>query len=143
MLEVFDNSIRSRAKIDSYFQIFSCFDSGDRVIGVSIQMDRAAQEKGVTKILVTTHHSQPQYQNQKSTVLEMVQNLNAVLVSEGISLEILKGKNVEFPGKYSKIIKMGKPFRLIKTIYIFLPNFSLIMFRVIRNDSFLICRYQD
>ncbi|MCU9613199.1 tyrosine protein phosphatase [Caldibacillus lycopersici] len=86
--------------IDIHSHILPGVDDGAQTIEQSIEMAKAAVNDGITKIVASPHHQTSKYYNEKSIVVEKVQELNEVLQAEGIPLEVLTGQEVRLFGEW-------------------------------------------
>jgi hypothetical protein len=70
--------------IDLHSHILSGLDDGARTIEESIQMCRASYRDGIRTIVATPHTLNGLYQNDRSTILSKVQELNEAIKKVGV-----------------------------------------------------------
>lgn len=85
--------------MDIHCHILPGLDDGAANDMASLEMAKAAVAEGITHIIATPHHRHPQYNNDKTSVLKAVDQLNQLLKEESIDLEILPGQEVRIFGE--------------------------------------------
>lgn len=94
--------------IDLHCHILHGIDDGAKTIDDSIDMARAAVNEGITHILATPHHMLRDWDNEKSKVLNLVNNLQNELNSREIPLTIFPGQEVRIYGEIIEDIEQNK-----------------------------------
>ena len=85
--------------IDIHCHILPSLDDGASHLTESLEMARQAEKQGITKIIATPHHLNGNYENDKTTILNKVNELNEHLTKEGINLTILPGQECRIIGE--------------------------------------------
>lgn len=85
--------------VDIHCHILPGIDDGAKDIEETIQMAKEAVSEGIHTIIATPHHKNGQYENEKTSILENVSNVNQHLVKEDIPLTILPGQEVRLYGE--------------------------------------------
>ncbi|CAM5390352.1 Tyrosine-protein phosphatase YwqE [Streptomyces afghaniensis] len=106
--------------IDIHSHILPGIDDGAQTIEDSINMAKEAVNEGITTIIATPHHKNNQYINKKSSILEKVNDLNAVLKQENIPLNILPGQEVRIYGEVIEDYYKEEILTLNHTKYLFI-----------------------
>ena len=94
--------------IDIHSHILFGVDDGAQTVEDSIAMARQAVEQGITAVFATPHHRNGKYTNEKNSILPKVEELNAALVQEGISLEVLPGQECRIFGELVEDYQKGE-----------------------------------
>ncbi len=79
--------------IDLHCHVLPAIDDGPEIIEESVVMARAAQAAGTT-ILVATPHVSRSYPNDVETIAQRVQQLRALIETEGLDVELRAGAEV-------------------------------------------------
>ena len=79
--------------IDLHCHVLPGIDDGPPTIEGSVALARAAAVAGVATLVATPHVS-ARYRNDATTIMRLVDELNAHLASEGVELEILPGAEI-------------------------------------------------
>ncbi|MFL0473038.1 tyrosine-protein phosphatase [Priestia sp. 179-F W1.4 NHS] len=74
-------------------------DDGSASSEMSIEMAKRAVSEGITAIVATPHHQNGRYLNEKEAILQSVEQLNSLLVREGVPLTILPGQENRIYGE--------------------------------------------
>jgi protein-tyrosine phosphatase len=82
-----------RPVIDLHCHVLPGIDDGPETIEGSLALARAAASAG-THTLVATPHVSSRYRNDASTIARLVEEMNARLADEGVTLEILPGAEI-------------------------------------------------
>lgn len=106
--------------IDLHCHVLAGIDDGPETIAESLALARAAAQAG-TKRIVATPHVSSRYPNGPETIAQLVVELNARLVGEGIDVEVLSGAEIAVthiaeldPGELGKLTLGGGPWLLIE-----------------------------
>ncbi|MEK4653929.1 MULTISPECIES: tyrosine-protein phosphatase [Niallia] len=106
--------------IDIHCHILPNIDDGAQTLENSLEMAKTAINEGITTIIATPHHKNNQYINEKSSILEKVNDLNAVLKQENLPLNILPGQEVRIYGEVLEDYNKGEVLTLNHTKYLFI-----------------------
>ncbi|MBY0006626.1 tyrosine protein phosphatase [Priestia aryabhattai] len=85
--------------IDLHCHILPNVDDGAASSEMSIEMAKRAVSEGITAIVATPHHQNGRYLNEKQAILQSVEQLNSLLVREGVPLTILPGQENRIYGE--------------------------------------------
>ena len=80
--------------IDIHCHVLPGIDDGSKDIDMSLQMLGIAEKNNTTKIIATPHYYRGYYENEFKDVLSHVENLNTVIKSKGINIDIFPGQEV-------------------------------------------------
>jgi protein-tyrosine phosphatase len=80
--------------IDIHSHILPGIDDGAQNLEDAVRMAEAAVQEGITHLYATPHHRNGRYENEKSSILENVNLLNAELSQRNIPLHILPGQEI-------------------------------------------------
>ncbi|MFP3668929.1 CpsB/CapC family capsule biosynthesis tyrosine phosphatase [Priestia sp. SIMBA_032] len=105
--------------IDIHSHILPGVDDGASAMEDAVNMARLALDEGITKIIATPHHQNGMYFNKKQDILKRVKELNNVLQSENISLEVLPGQETRIYGSLLDDFEKGDILTLNHTNYLF------------------------
>lgn len=94
--------------IDIHCHILSGIDDGAIDLNDSLALARAAVQEGITTIIATPHHKNGRYENNKQSILQKVNELNAVLQKEQIPLTILPGQEPRIYGEILQDYEIGE-----------------------------------
>lgn len=94
--------------IDLHCHILNGIDDGAQTLEDSIAMASAAVAEGITHILVTPHHKNGAYINEKDRILEKMAELQEELDSRGIELTLFPGQEVRINGELLEEIDSRK-----------------------------------
>jgi protein-tyrosine phosphatase len=85
--------------IDIHSHILPGVDDGARTMQDSVDMAKQAVSEGVHTIIATPHHMNGKYENVKSDILPLVNEVNDVLKKEHIDLAVLPGQECRIYGE--------------------------------------------
>lgn len=105
--------------IDIHSHILPGADDGASAMEDAVNMARLALDEGITKIITTPHYQNGRYFNKKQDILKRVKELNNVLQSENISLEVLPGQETRIYGSLLDDFEKGDILTLNHTNYLF------------------------
>ncbi|MFI8687634.1 tyrosine-protein phosphatase [Rossellomorea sp. NPDC077527] len=114
--------------IDIHSHILPGVDDGAKTIEDSIDMAKQAVSEGIHTIIATPHHMNGKYDNTKSAILPLVQELNATLKSENINLQVLPGQECRIYGEILEDYEKGEILSLNESsqyIFIEFPSSSV------------------
>jgi protein-tyrosine phosphatase len=94
--------------IDLHCHILPGVDDGAKTIEDSLDMARLAVEEGITHILATPHHKNRNWNNEKTDVIQLVNQLQKEIDQAGIELTIFPGQEVRIYGEILQDIKEDK-----------------------------------
>ncbi len=94
--------------IDIHNHILPGVDDGAKDLEMSIAMANVAVQEGITHILATPHHRNPEYINARKEVEEAVGQLQIELDRRGIDLVIFPGQEVRLHGELMAHIDAGE-----------------------------------
>jgi protein-tyrosine phosphatase len=84
--------------IDIHCHILPGIDDGSKSDTMSIEMAKKAIEEGITHIVATPHHNNGRYLNEKTSIMQAVDELNNLLKHEQLPLTILAGQEPRIYG---------------------------------------------
>lgn len=93
--------------IDTHCHILPGIDDGAADFDASIVMAKKAVKQGITTILCTPHHNNGRYTNPKQQVIQVVDELQALLDEQGIPLDLIEGQEVRLTSTLIDEIKQG------------------------------------
>jgi protein-tyrosine phosphatase len=106
--------------IDLHSHVLAGIDDGPATIEGSLALARAAAAAG-TRVLVATPHVSWNYPNHADTIAALVEELNALLIAQGIALEIRAGAEIAMtrlvdiaPAELPRLCLGGSPWLLIE-----------------------------
>ena len=105
--------------IDIHSHILPGVDDGASAMEDAVNMARLALNEGITKIIATPHHQNGMFFNKKKDILKSVKELNNVLQSENIPLEVLPGQETRIYGSLLDDFEKGDILALNHTNYLF------------------------
>ncbi|MBP2097439.1 tyrosine-protein phosphatase [Enterococcus rivorum] len=122
--------------IDIHCHMLPMFDDGARTIDKALIMAKTAVENGITKTVVTPHHKNGMYDNEKRKVEAGVFTLQAMLDKNNIPLELIPGQEVRINGDILSEIDQGKitfigkssNYLLLEFPPMFIPTYSEYLF---------------
>lgn len=85
--------------IDIHCHILPSIDDGAKDNEMSIQMAKLAVDEGIDTIIATPHHRNGHFENDKSSIIQFVDDLNTLLDAEQIPLTILPGQETRIFGE--------------------------------------------
>jgi protein-tyrosine phosphatase len=94
--------------IDIHSHILPGIDDGARTVQDSIDMARKAVSEGLHTIIATPHHMNGKYENRKSDILPLVNQVNETLKMENINLEVLPGQECRIYGEILEDYQKGE-----------------------------------
>lgn len=94
--------------IDLHCHILPGVDDGAKTMEDSLEMARLAVEEGITHLLATPHHMNRDWMNEKSKVIELVDQLQAEIDQEGIPLTLYPGQEVRIYGNILEDIEKDR-----------------------------------
>ncbi|WP_113928341.1 CpsB/CapC family capsule biosynthesis tyrosine phosphatase [Bacillus sp. P14.5] len=107
--------------IDIHSHILPGIDDGAKSLDDSLEMAKAAVKEGITTIIATPHHMNGKYENDKVTILPLVEELNREIEKEGIPLKVLPGQETRIYGELVEDYREGKLLTLGEsTSYLFI-----------------------
>jgi len=106
--------------IDIHSHILPGVDDGALTMEDAISMARLAVDEGITKIIATPHHQNGTFFNKKQDILKKVKELNYVLQSNNIPLEVLPGQETRIYGSLLDDFEKGDILALNHTNYLFI-----------------------
>lgn len=89
----------SELMLDLHCHILPGIDDGAKTMEESLEMARMAEEEGITHILATPHHMNRSWMNEKKDVLKLVEQVQAEIDREGISLKLFPGQEIRIYGE--------------------------------------------
>lgn len=84
---------------DLHCHILPGVDDGARTMEDSLDMARMAVDEGITHILVTPHHMNRDWINNKRSVIELMKVVQAEIDTEGIPLTLFPGQEIRIYGE--------------------------------------------
>ncbi|MFB8422106.1 tyrosine-protein phosphatase [Priestia megaterium] len=94
--------------IDIHSHILPGIDDGAQVLEDSLDMARQAVSEGIHTLIATPHHQNGKYINEKSSIIQRVDQLNAELEKQKIPLIILPGQESRIYGELVEDYIEGK-----------------------------------
>jgi protein-tyrosine phosphatase len=88
--------------IDIHSHILPGIDDGAQNIEDAVKMAETAVKEGITHLYATPHHRNGRYENEKNSIVENVNLLNAELSQRNIPLHILPGQEIRL---YKELIE--------------------------------------
>lgn len=85
--------------IDLHCHILPSKDDGPKSFEESIKMAEKAVSEGILTVVATPHHKNEKYLNEKSRIIESVNQLKRLLIEKEIPLEILPGQEPRIYGE--------------------------------------------
>lgn len=86
------------AMIDIHCHILPGIDDGAKKIDDSLAMAQLAVKEGIHQIIATPHHNNRGWQNPKSTVMPLVEQVNQHFRENQVDLEVYPGQEVRISG---------------------------------------------
>jgi protein-tyrosine phosphatase len=113
--------------IDIHAHILPGLDDGPKTMDESLEMCRIAHKEGVHTIVATPHTLDGLYVNDKATIRNGVDALNAALAGEAIPIRILPGAEVHACIELADLYERGEIQTLNDSSYILVefPNFGI------------------
>ncbi|WP_112182132.1 MULTISPECIES: tyrosine-protein phosphatase [Paraliobacillus] len=114
--------------IDIHCHILPNIDDGAKHLEDSVAMAKAAVAQGIDTIIATPHHKNGSYNNTKSTILPLVELVNARLEEEEVPLTVLPGQETRIYGEMVEDYDLGKILPLNQTsdyLFVELPSNSV------------------
>jgi protein-tyrosine phosphatase len=111
--------------IDIHCHILPGIDDGAQNEEDSIEMAKMAVSEGVTHIIATPHHKNRHWDNEKPSILQAVETLNALLTQNELPLTILPGQETRIYGEMIADYEAGELLTLNnsgKYIFVELPS---------------------
>lgn len=105
--------------IDIHSHILPGIDDGAKTEVDSLAMAKAAVEQGIHTIVATPHHRNGKYDNEKDTIIQSVEVLNALLVEKDIPLHVLPGQETRINGDMLKELDDGVVLSINHSKYVF------------------------
>ncbi|KKK38889.1 tyrosine protein phosphatase [Mesobacillus campisalis] len=105
--------------IDIHCHILPGIDDGAQTIEDSLEMARRAVQEGITAIIATPHHNKAGYVNPKEEIVRKCKELNDILQSENLPLEILPGQEPAIGGELIEDFENKRLQTLNGTQYLF------------------------
>ncbi|MFC7393002.1 tyrosine-protein phosphatase [Scopulibacillus cellulosilyticus] len=94
--------------IDIHSHILPNVDDGAANEAESIKMAKEAVKEGITHIIATPHHRNRNWKNNRTKILNDVDQLNQLLVAENITLKVLPGQETRIYGDMVEGILSGE-----------------------------------
>ncbi|MGG1572228.1 tyrosine-protein phosphatase [Fictibacillus sp. NRS-1165] len=128
--------------IDIHSHILPGIDDGAPNIEVSLEMARCALDQGITYVIATPHHRNGMYENEKSFILEQVEQLNNRLMEEGLPLTVLPGQELriqyEIPQNLEQLLSLNHTkYMFIEFSFTRVPNYSHELFHEMLVKGFV------
>lgn len=113
--------------IDIHCHILPCLDDGARNMEEAVEMARIAYSEGITKIVATPHYIEDEICPSRYEINHKIKELQVVLKSENIEIEILTGNEVYLTNFLPLHIKRGNVTTINNTQYILIefPMFNI------------------
>jgi len=105
--------------IDIHSHILPGIDDGALTMEDAVSMAKLAVNEGITKIIATPHHQNGIFFNRQQDIVKRVRELNCVLQSENIPLEVLPGQETRIYGSLLDDFEKGDILTLNHTNYLF------------------------
>jgi len=105
--------------IDIHSHILPGVDDGASAMEEAVNMARLALDEGITKIIATPHHQNGIFFNKKQDILKGVKELNHILRSKDIPLEVFPGQETRIYGELLNDFENGDILSLNHTNYLF------------------------
>ncbi|MFE4036150.1 tyrosine-protein phosphatase [Priestia sp. YIM B13489] len=105
--------------IDIHSHILPGIDDGALTMEDAVSMAKQAVNEGITKIIATPHHQNGIFFNRQQDIIKRVRELNCVLQSENIPLEVLPGQETRIYGSLLDDFEKGDILTLNHTNYLF------------------------
>jgi len=93
--------------IDIHSHILPGIDDGAKTIQDSIDMAKQAVSEGIHTIIATPHHKNGKFDNIKSDILPLVDELNTTFKQENINLQVLPGQECRIYGEILEDYQKG------------------------------------
>lgn len=103
--------------IDIHSHIIPFVDDGSRSMEASLNMLKAAEEQGVTKIVCTPHYRYGMFETDKQTVIENFELLKAEAANAGVSVKLYLGQEIHYNKNICKELSEGFYFTMNDTKY--------------------------
>jgi protein-tyrosine phosphatase len=91
--------------VDTHNHILPGIDDGAKSIEETIEMCKIAESEGIKKIVSTSHYIKGEVETEPSVIYSLVQEVNKLLQSRGIDVEILPGHEVFVDPDIPKLLK--------------------------------------
>jgi protein-tyrosine phosphatase len=114
--------------IDIHSHILPGIDDGAKTLEDSMDMARKAVSEGIHTIIATPHHKNGKYNNKKSDILPIVEEVKNRLKDEKIPLEVLPGQECRIYGEILEDYRKGSvtPLNLVSQyLFIEFPSNSV------------------
>lgn len=106
--------------IDIHCHILPGLDDGAHDVRESLEMARFAAREGIVKMIATPHHQNGKYHNPKADIIERTNEMNELLKTEQIGVEILPGQETRIYGDMVQDIDRGEILTLAgSSMYLF------------------------
>lgn len=99
---------RGVSMFDLHCHILPGVDDGAQTMQDSLDMARLAVEEGITHILVTPHHMNRNWMNDKHSVIELMKEVQNEIDNEYIPLTLFPGQEVRLYGEILEDIEKNK-----------------------------------
>lgn len=106
--------------IDIHSHILPGVDDGAKTEIDSLNMARKAVEEGITTIVATPHHRNGMFDNDRDSIIKLVEMLNELLEEENIPLEVLPGQETRIHGDIIEELKNQIMLPINDTKYVFI-----------------------
>jgi protein-tyrosine phosphatase len=129
--------------IDIHSHILPGVDDGAQTMKDTVEMARVAVSEGIHTIIATPHHMNNAYQNLKSDILPLVDQVNEEMKNQQIDLLVLPGQECRIYGEIIEDYKSGEILPLnIYSQYIFVefpsnsvPRYADRLFYDMQNEG--------
>jgi protein-tyrosine phosphatase len=136
---------RGMTMIDIHSHILPGIDDGARTMKDSIDMAKLAVSEGIHTIIATPHHMNSHYENPKSDILKLVDQVNEELKKQQIDLLVLPGQECRIYGELIEDYRNGDLLPLNKhSQYIFIefpsnsvPRYTDRLFYELQNEGLI------
>jgi protein-tyrosine phosphatase len=116
--------------IDTHIHIIPCVDDGAKDMDQALEMCRICVDEGITRIVASPHDLNGVFSNNRESILSRITELNEILRSEHIPLEVLPGADLamvpELPEKIDSnsimSINDANKYILLEPPLYFIPN---------------------
>ncbi|HEY0222622.1 MAG TPA: CpsB/CapC family capsule biosynthesis tyrosine phosphatase [Lactovum miscens] len=93
--------------IDIHCHILPEIDDGAKTVEDTLTMLKVAIEEGITVITATPHHN-PKYKNERSLILQKVQEVEQIIKENNLPIQVLPGQEVRVYGEVIADFKDNK-----------------------------------
>lgn len=113
--------------IDIHCHIIPGIDDGAKDIEEAIKMAKLAYKDGITSIVATPHFMEEGMYRNNNQIGEKVDELNRVMLEEGINIEIMMGNEVYISPNLPELLELGQANTINNTQYLLIefPMFDI------------------